>query len=59
MQARVRTPSLAVSIALSALNEYPDNYAIQHFGCSLAIHVGEGEAAGKGCRRAIDLAGAQ
>ncbi|MGB5702651.1 MAG: hypothetical protein WBM48_07530 [Polyangiales bacterium] len=59
MQARVRTPSLAVSIELSPLNEYPDNYAVQHFGCSLAMHVGEREATGKACRGAIDLAGAQ
>lgn len=38
------------------LRKYPDNYAIQHFGCSLAMHVGAREAAGSACRRAIDLA---
>lgn len=38
------------------LQKYPDNYAIQHFGCSLAMQVGAREAAGSACRRAIDLA---
>jgi hypothetical protein len=41
------------------LEKYPDNYAIQHFGCSLAMHVGARESAGSACRRAIDLAGTQ
>ena len=38
------------------LRAYPDCYAIQHFGCSLAMHVGAREEAGTACRRAIDLA---
>lgn len=38
------------------VKKYPDNYAIQHFGCSLAMHVGAREAAGSACRRAISLA---
>lgn len=41
------------------LEKYPGNYAIQHFGCSLAMHVGARESAGSACRRAIDLAGTQ
>jgi hypothetical protein len=41
------------------LKKYPDNYAIQHFGCSLAMHVGARESAGSACRRAIELAGTQ
>lgn len=39
------------------LDRYPDCYAIQHFGCSLAMHVGARQQAGSSCRRAIDLAG--
>jgi hypothetical protein len=38
------------------LERYPDCYAIQHFGCSLAMHVGARQQAGEACRRAIDLA---
>ena len=41
------------------LDRYPNCYAIQHFGCSLAMHVGARQQAGEACRRAIDLAGGQ
>jgi len=41
------------------LRRYPDCYAIQHFGCSLAMHVGARQEAGEACRRAINLAGTQ
>lgn len=41
------------------LGRYPDCYAIQHFGCSLAMQVGSRQEAGDACRRAIDLAGTQ
>jgi hypothetical protein len=41
------------------LGRYPGCYAIQHFGCSLAMHVGARQQAGEACRRAIDLAGGQ
>lgn len=41
------------------LERYPDCYAIQHFGCSLAMHVGARQEAGEACRRAINLAGTQ
>lgn len=41
------------------LARYPDCYAIQHFGCSLAMHIGARQQAGEACRRAIDLAGGQ
>ena len=39
------------------LAQYPDCYAIQHFGCGLAMHVGARQEAGEACRRAIELAG--
>lgn len=38
---------------------YPATYAIQHFGCSLAMQVGARQAAGKACRRAINLSAEQ
>lgn len=41
------------------LKRYPDCYAIQHFGCGLAMHVGARQEAGEACRRAIELAGSQ
>jgi hypothetical protein len=41
------------------LRRYPDCYAIQHFGCGLAMRVGARQEAGDACRRAIDLAGTQ
>lgn len=41
------------------LERYPDCYAIQHFGCGLAMHVGARQEAGAACRRAIELAGSQ
>jgi len=41
------------------LQRYPDCYAIQHFGCSLAMHVGARQEAGEACRRAIKLAGTE
>ena len=41
------------------LHRYPDCYAIQHFGCSLAMQVGARQEAGGACRRAIDLVGTQ
>jgi hypothetical protein len=41
------------------LERYPDCYAIQHFGCGLAMHVGARQVAGEACRRAIELAGSQ
>lgn len=39
------------------IDRYPDSYPIQHFGCSLAMQVGEREKAGVACRRAIELVG--
>ena len=39
------------------LGAYPDSYAIQHFGCGLAMQVGAREEAGKACRRSIELVG--
>lgn len=39
------------------LKRYPDCYAIQHFGCGLAMHVGARQEAGEACRRAIELVG--
>ncbi len=39
------------------IDRYPDSQAVQHFGCTVAMHVGERETAGKACRRAIELAG--
>jgi len=41
------------------LERYPASYAIQHFGCSLAMQVGARQAAGEACRRAINLVGEQ
>lgn len=41
------------------LERYPDSYAIQHFGCSLAMHVGARQEAGEACRRAINLGAEQ
>jgi len=41
------------------LDRYPDCYAIQHFGCSLAMRIGARQQTGKACRRTISLAGSQ
>lgn len=37
------------------LPAYPNCYAIQHFGCGLAMHVGAREEAGRACRRSIEF----
>ena len=34
---------------------YPDNYAVQHFACGLAMSVGASSQAGEACRRSIEL----
>ncbi|MGB5809048.1 MAG: hypothetical protein WBG86_00885 [Polyangiales bacterium] len=39
------------------LRTYPNCYAIQHFGCGLAMQVGAREEAGRACRRSIELVG--
>lgn len=49
----------AVAQAAQCRNRNSDRYAIQHFGCSLAMHLGSRQEAGEACRRAINLAGTQ
>jgi hypothetical protein len=49
----------AVAQAVQSRNRNADCYAIQHFGCSLAMHLGARQEAGEACRRAINLAGTQ
>ena len=39
------------------LADYPNCYAIQYFGCGLAMEIGERKAANKACNRSISLAG--
>jgi len=48
-----------VAQAAQCRNRNPDCYAIQRFGCSLAMHLGSRQKAGEACRRAINLAGTQ
>jgi hypothetical protein len=49
----------AVAQAVQCRNRNPDCYAIQHFGCSLAMYLGSRQEVGEACRRAINLAGTQ